>query len=58
VNINSLVLTYASGVIVSPARSFFTPGWVYVRVGGGAHCYCYFVNSHIITYTYGQLVIG
>ena len=39
-NINSLVLTYAPGVSVFPARSGFTPGWVYVHVGGGTHCCC------------------
>jgi hypothetical protein len=35
---NSLVLTYTPGVCVFPARSGFTPGWVYVHVGGGAVC--------------------
>ena len=39
-NINSLVLTYAPGVSVFPARSGFTPGWVYVHVCGGTHCCC------------------
>jgi len=39
-NINSLVLTYAPGISVLPARSGFTPGWVYVHVGGGTHCCC------------------
>jgi len=29
-NINSLVLTYALGVSLFPARSGFTPGWAYV----------------------------
>ena len=38
--INSLVLTYAPGVSVFPARSSFTPGWVYVHVGGGTRCCC------------------
>jgi hypothetical protein len=38
--INSLVRTYAPGVSVFPARSGFTPGLVYVRVGGGTHCCC------------------
>jgi len=37
-NINSLVLTYSPGVCVFPAHSGFTPGWVYVHVGGGAVC--------------------
>ena len=37
-NINSLVLTYAPGVCVFPGLSLFTPGWVYVHVGGGAAC--------------------
>ena len=37
-NINSVVLTYTPGVCVFPARSGFTPGWVYVLVGGGATC--------------------
>ena len=35
---NSLVLTYTPGVCVFPACSGFTPGWVYVHVGGGATC--------------------
>jgi len=35
---NSLVLTYALGVCVFPARSGLTPGWVYVHVGSGAAC--------------------
>ena len=34
-NINSLVFTHTSGVCVFPAHSAFTPGWVYVHVGGG-----------------------
>ena len=33
-------LAYAPGVSVFPARSGFTPGWVYVHVGGGTHCCC------------------
>jgi len=37
-NINSLVLTYTPGVCVFPAHFGFTPGWVYVHVGGGAAC--------------------
>lgn len=36
-NMNSLVLTYTPGVNVFPAHSGFTPGWVYVHVGGGTH---------------------
>jgi len=28
---------YAPNVSVFPARSGFTPGWVYVYVGGGTH---------------------
>ena len=36
---NSLVLTYTPGVCVFPARSGFTPGWVYVHVGGGTACF-------------------
>jgi len=39
-NINSLVLPYAPGVSVFSARSGFTPGWVYVHVGGGTPCCC------------------
>ena len=35
---NSLVLTYTPGVCVFPACSGFTPGWVYVHVGGGTAC--------------------
>ena len=35
---NSLVLTYTPGVCVFPVPSGFTPGWVYVHVGGGAMC--------------------
>ena len=31
-------LAYAPGVSVLPARSGFTPGWVYVHVCGGAAC--------------------
>jgi len=31
-------LAYAPGVSVFPACSGFTPGWVYVRVDGGAAC--------------------
>ena len=31
-------LAYAPGVSVFPARSGFTPGWVYVHVDGGAVC--------------------
>ena len=38
--INSLVLTYAPGVSVFPARSGFTPGWMYVHVSGDTHCCC------------------
>ena len=34
----SALLTYTPGVCVFPARSTFTPGWVYVHVGGGAMC--------------------
>jgi len=33
-------LAYAPGVSVFPARSSFTPGWVYANVGGGTHCCC------------------
>ena len=33
-------LAYAPGVSVIPARSGFTPRWVYVYVGGGTHCRC------------------
>ena len=40
-NINNLLLTYTPGVSVFPARSGFTPGWVYVHVGGGTHC-CFY----------------
>ena len=31
-------LAYAAGVSVFPTRSGFTPGWVYVHVGGGDAC--------------------
>jgi len=33
-------LAYAPSVSVFPARSGFTPGWVYVHVGCGTHCCC------------------
>jgi len=33
-------LVYAPRISVFPARSGFTPGWVYVHVGGGINC-CY-----------------
>jgi len=33
-------LAYAPGVSVFPARSGFSPGWVYFHVGGGTHCCC------------------
>jgi len=46
-NIHSLALTYAPCVSVFPARSGFTPGWVYVHVGGGAAC----LISHIYVST-------
>jgi len=29
---------YVPGVSVFPAHSGFTPGWVYVHVGGGTAC--------------------
>ena len=35
---NSLDLIYTPGVCVFPARSGFTPGWVYVHVVSGAAC--------------------
>jgi len=38
-NINSLVLTDTPDVCVFPARSGFTPGLVYVHVGGGDASY-------------------
>ena len=37
-NINNLVHNYAPGVCVFPARSDFTPRWVYVHVGDGDAC--------------------
>jgi len=33
-------LVYAPSVSVFPARSGFTPGWVYVHVCGRTHCCC------------------
>ena len=33
-------LAYAPSVSVFPVRSGFTPGCVYVRVGGGTPCCC------------------
>jgi len=47
---NSLVLTYTPGVCVFPACSGFTPGWVYVHVGGGATC--------LISPKFGTCIVG
>ena len=40
VTLDVMSLAYAPVVSVFPARSGFTPGWVYVHVCGGTHCSC------------------
>jgi len=47
---NNLVLTYAPGVSVFPSRSGFTPGCVYVHVGGGA--------ARLISPILGTFIVG